>query len=321
MRISRTLLLSVLAFAIIAALVLLTRTKRLREQSLISPASNVSIAASFYSLAEFARNVGGDKVTVTQITPTGVDAHDFQLSPQHILTIRSAKLFLYNGGGIEPWAERIHEDTERHGVRVANMIEALGFQARSAADTGSVNPHLWLDPILVKRQVEIIRDTLTEVDPAHAAAYKENAERYLKELDALDAAFRAGLASSCTSRTVIVAHDAFRRLTERYGLELLPLAGLSPEDEARPRHLAEVFQRAKRENIRTVFSEVLVSSRVIEAFAQEIGAEIHPLHPLEGLTQEELAAGKTYLSVMQENLESLRVGLGCRGEVSSYSLP
>jgi zinc transport system substrate-binding protein len=310
MRVSRILLLGGLALAVVAAFVLLARNVRLQGQSLASSTSPVTVAASFYPLAEFARNVGGDEVTVTQITPTGVDAHDFQLSPQHILAIRSAKLFLYNGGGVEPWAERVHEDTERHGVRVISMIEALGFQARSAADTGGVNPHLWLDPVLVKQHVEIIRDTLTEVGPAHAAAYKENAERYLKELDALDAAFRAGLAS-CTSRTVIVAHDAFRRLTERYGLELLPLAGLSPEDEARPRHLADVFQRARRENIRTVFPEVLVSSRVIETFAQEIGAEIRPLHPLEGLTQEELAAGKTYLSVMQENLAALRVGLGC----------
>lgn len=331
MNIPRLLLFGGVGLVLLAVLAFFARNAGRPRPTSSSPVPTVAVAASFYPLAEFARAVGGELVTVTQITPAGVDAHDFQLSPQHLLTIRAAKLFLYNGGGIEPWAERIHDDTARQGVRVINMVEALGLQARSAAEEpehveeehadeeenahetlpGGTNPHIWVDPNLAKRQVEIIRAAFAEVDPAHAVAYRENAERSVKELDALDAAFRTGLAS-CTHRTVIISHDALRRLVERYGLDFVPLAGLAPEEGTRPQQLAAVYQRARQENIRTVFSEVLVRSRAIETFAREIGAEVRPLHPLEGLTAAEQAAGKTFVSVMRENLDALRSGLDCR---------
>lgn len=292
-----------------------------------------SVAASFYPLAEFARQVGGDHVAVTQITPTGVDAHDFQLSPQNLIAIQSAKVFLYNGGGLEPWAERIHKETEEHSVIVINALRALGLDAETA-DTheeagkeqkesekagederghaaGGINPHIWLDPVLVQRQVEIIRDALVEADPAHAGDYRANADRYLGELRALDAAFRDGLAS-CTRRDLIIPHDSFRYLAKRYGLTVISLAGLSPEQEARPRQLTDAARRARAAGIRTVFAEVLVSSRLAETFAREIGAEVRTLHPLEGLTAEELREGKNYLSLMRDNLRQLQAGLECR---------
>ncbi|MDP3685799.1 MAG: zinc ABC transporter substrate-binding protein [bacterium] len=328
----RRIVFSLLGIAALLGIGLLIGAQR-RASSPLSTSgapTSLSIVVSFYPLAEFARQVGGEQVAVTQITPTGVDAHDFQLSPQNIITIQSAKVFLYNGGGIEPWAERIHGEVERHDVRVVNKLRALGMEGEARAGrteqtehsgakgpedehapaAGGVNPHVWLDPVLVQRQIEIIRDVLAEVDPARAQSYRANADRYLANLRALDVAFREGL-STCKYREVIVAHDAFRHLAERYGLTILPLAGSSPEAEARPRQLADSVRRARSTGIRTVFSEVLVSPRITENFAREIGAEVRTLHPLEGLTEEELRQGKNYLSVMQENLRQLKRGLEC----------
>lgn len=270
-----------------------------------------TVVASFYPLAEFARQVAGQHATVVQIAPAGVDAHEVQLSPQSIVTLRSADVFLYNGG-IEPWAERMHEEVARRGVHVINMLRALGMENVVGDANGGegVNPHIWLDPVLVQRQVEVIRDAFAEADPAHAQNYRANAERYRAKLRELDAVFRERL-GTCAHQDLIVAHDGFRHLAERYGLRMVPLAGSSPEEEARPRRLAEIVQHARSTGIRVVFSEALVSSRTVEAFARETGAEVRPLHPLEGLTSEELRGGKDYLSLMQENLRQLREGLEC----------
>lgn len=304
---SRWVILVLLLVAVAGALVIV----RGPSPAAPPPDGSIPVVASFYPLAEFTRQVGGERVAVTQITAGGVDVHEFQLSPRHIATIQSARLFLYNGGGIEPWAERVHAEAERQGVRVVNMLDTLGQEQVRVQSNGSVNPHIWLDPILAQRQIAVIRDALIDVDPARADAYRANAERYLSDLRALDQSYRDALAA-CAQREVIVAHDAFRHLTERYGLTLVPLAGLSPDAKARPRELAEVVQRARTAGIRTVFSEVLVSSGVLQTFARDVGAEVRALHPLEGLTSEELTQGKDYLSLMQENLKALRAGLDCR---------
>lgn len=292
--------------AVILVAVLLGSVSRRSRTALPSmpPATGeVIVVASFYPLAEFARQVGGESVEVIQVTAPGVDAHDVQLSPQHILTVRSAHVFLYNGGGVEPWAERLHREVERSGVLVVSMLTTLGVPE-------GMNPHIWLDPVLAQRQVEVIRDVLVRVDPSRAAQYRENAERYVRALEVLDADFRRGLAS-CVVQEFIVAHDAFRPLAERYGLTILPLTGWSPEDEPRPRQLAALFRLVRRKKIRIVFSEALVNPNIVQTFAREVGADIRLLHPLEGLTAEEHDRGEQYLSVMRENLATLRAGLQC----------
>jgi zinc transport system substrate-binding protein len=174
-----------------------------------------------------------------------------------------------------------------------------------------VDPHLWLDPVLARTQVEAIRGGLQRIDPSNTSRYAENAEMFGAKLSALHEAFEAGL-RDCARRTLVVSHSAFTYLARRYRLSQIPVTGVSPESEPSPSQLASIVQLARREKVTHVFFETLVSPKLAETLAREIGARTLVLNPIEGLTREEAAAGKDYLGLMRENLASLRTGLGCR---------
>jgi zinc transport system substrate-binding protein len=173
------------------------------------------------------------------------------------------------------------------------------------------DPHVWLDPVAMQIIVQRIRDGLIEIDPGDADTYRKNAEAYLAKLSALDKAYRDGLAS-CDIREVVTSHNAFNYLAKRYNLTMLSISGLSPEDEPSPKRMAEVADLAKVKKIDTIFFETFVSPKLSETIAQEVGAKTAVLNPIEGLTNEEHQAGETYISLMEQNLQNLRMALRCR---------
>ncbi len=173
-----------------------------------------------------------------------------------------------------------------------------------------LDPHVWLDPTMMALIVEAVADALTEADPDGEAAYREGAEAYRAELEALDQRFEEGLAR-CERRLIVTAHEAFGWLADRYGLEQVGIAGINPEIEPSPQRMAELVELVQARGVTTVFHEVLVSPRVAETLAREAGVDVALLNPIEGLTSEQEAAGATYVSVMEENLAVLREALGC----------
>ncbi|MBX6378187.1 MAG: zinc ABC transporter substrate-binding protein, partial [Clostridia bacterium] len=209
---------------------------------------------------------------------------------------------IYLGVGFEPWVDRVLPDL---GARV--KLEA----ARGVLDHRTLDPHVWLDPVRAQQMVDSIAEAYTAADPARASEYRSRAAAYRERLADLDTRYRDGLAR-CATRTVMTTHEAFGYLANRYGLELVPIMGLSPEAEPGPRRLAELRRVARERGVRAVFTEPLVSPRVAEALAAEIGAETLMLNPVEGLTKEEAAAGADYLAIMLENLRQLQRGLGCQ---------
>ena len=261
----------------------------------------VPVVASFYPLWEFARQVGGDRATVTSLVPPGVEPHDWEPSPQDVAAVRKARLFIYNGGGFEPAVDR--------------LLRELGPGTVTVAATAGIepldDPHVWLDPVLAQRQVDAIRAALERVDPPGAPRYVENAAAFKAKLAALDEAYRTGLAT-CARRSLIVSHAAFTSLARRYGLKQIAITGVAPQSEPSPAELARIARLARAENARYVFFETLVSPKLAETIAREIGARTLVLNPLEGLTREEAAAGRDYLGLMRDNLAQLRTGLECR---------
>ena len=170
---------------------------------------------------------------------------------------------------------------------------------------------MWLDPTLARTQVQTIASGLAQADPAGGPVYLENATAFAARLDALDQAFAAGL-RDCARREVVTSHAAFAYLARRYGLTQVPIMGLAPEAEPSPADLAAIVQTARRLKVTHVFFEPLVSPRLAQTLAREIGATALPLDPIEGVSREQAAAGTGYVELMQANLANLRVGLGCR---------
>jgi zinc transport system substrate-binding protein len=250
-----------------------------------------TVVAGFYPLAWAAEQVGGDAYNVVNLTPPGAEPHDLELSPRDVERIDDAALVVLVvlvGGGFQPALE--DAAAEREGPTL-DVLPA-----------GERDPHVWLDP---QRFAGILRDLAERVraGPEIAAV--------IERVSALDAEYRRGL-RECESRVLVTTHAAFGHLADRYDLAQLSLAGSSPEAEPSPRELERLIDTVRETGATTVFAEPLVSDRVAQTVAREVGAEVAVLDPLEGLSDERLDAGEDYLSVMRDNLAALRKALGCR---------
>lgn len=266
----------------------------------------VAVVAGFYPLAEAAARVGGDRVAVTNLTPAGAEPHDLELRSSDVDRIEDAAVVLYLGGGFQPG---VAEAAGRADGEVVDLLAPDSGVVEGATD--DTDPHLWLDPVVMARIAERVRTALVEADPAGRAVYEANAAAYTADVTALDAAYRQGLAD-CDRRVIVTSHAAFGHLARRYGLIQEAITGLSPESEPDPERLSELAARVRAEGVTTIFFETLVSPRVAQTLARETGARTAVLDPIEGLSEEEQAGGRTYESAMTENLSALRLALGCR---------
>jgi zinc transport system substrate-binding protein len=271
----------------------------------------VSVVASFYPLAEAASKVGGDLVSVQNLTPPGVEPHDLELAPDDIEAIATADVIVYLGGGFQPAVEDALAEAE-HAVTVdaLNAVATNAAPASEAEEGLTVDPHVWLDPARYGEIVRAVADALKEADPANEATYASNAQAYIAEVAALDEEFRTGL-SDCERTTIVTSHEAFGYLADAYGLTQVGILGLSPEAEPDPRRLAELRDLVEREGVTTIFAEELVSPKVAETLASEAGVQVAVLNPIESLTDAQEKEGEDYLSLMRENLDTLRKALDC----------
>lgn len=259
------------------------------------------VVVSFYPLYDFARNIGGERIDVTTLIPFSVEPHDWEPTPKDISKILDADLFIYNGAGLEPWAERLIRDAKNKRLTVIDMYKSIGARGE--------DPHIWLDPVLVKTQLKVIKDALVKLDPKNKSYYEANYKRYLKKIEELDREIRDTL-TKCKKKVFVTSHDAFSRFAERYGLRQIPMTGISPEVEPNPRDLLEIVKVIRENKIEYIFTEPLISPKLAESLSRETGVKVLVLDPIEGLSESEIKAGKDYLSKMRENLKNLKIALG-----------
>ena len=271
------------------------------------PEGKPLVVASFYPMYEFTRQVALDRAQVISLVPPGVAGHDWEPSPQDVAQVRRARAFVYNGAGFEPWAEKLIK--EAVGPSTVVVAASAGLTVPRAVGDG-MDPHVWLDPVLAQRVVEAIRRALERGDPAGQATYVANAAAYTAKLAELDARFEAGL-RTCARRDVVVSHAGFGYLTRRYRLEQIAVTGIAPQAEPSPAALAAVVRTARARAVTAIFLEPLVSPKLAETLARELGVRLLTLNPIEGVTKQEAADGVGYIDLMTRNLESLREGLGC----------
>ena len=274
-----------------------------------APDGKPLVVASFFPMYDFARQVAADRAQVISLVPPGVHGHDWEPSPQDVAQVRRARLFVYNGAGFEPWVDKLIEEAAGSATVVVAASAGLTV-ARTGAD-GATDPHVWLDPELAKGEVEAIRAALERGDPAGKSAYEAKASAYAAKLADLDGRFEAGL-RDCARREVVVSHAAFGYLTRRYRLEQIAVTGLAPQAEPSPAALAAIVRTARERKVTAIFLEPLVSPKLAETLAREVGVRLLTLDPIEGVTRKEAAEGIGYLELMARNLQSLREGLGCR---------
>ena len=253
-----------------------------------------AVVASFYPLQYVAQRVAGDHAEVGSLTSPGQEPHDLELTVRQTAEVTDADVVLTLTGFMPSVDAAVEQDGPETVVDAADVLRGD-------------DPHFWLDPTRLATVAEETADALAEADREHAEDYTRNARDLVEDLRALDADYRTGLAE-CEVDTVVVSHDAFGYL-DRYGLDVVGVAGISPDAEPSPSRLQELAALIERTGVTTVFTETLVDPAIAQTLAEEVGVRTATLDPIEGLTDE--TADMDYLSLMRSNLEELRAAGTC----------
>jgi zinc transport system substrate-binding protein len=288
------------------------------------------VVAAFYPLAWVTGRVAGENYEVTNLTQPGGEPHDLELSIRETADVEQAALVVFEHGfqpavdaavdqnaegsvldaaeavELRPFADHSGEDHGDHASGEAGE-EGEEHGADDGHDHGDLDPHFWLDPLLMADLADAVADRLAELDPDHAGEYAANASDVRGELTALDREYAEGLAG-CALDTVVVNHDAFGYLA-RYGLHLEPIVGLTPDAEPLPADLARLQDLVRTEGITTVFAESLGSRKAADSLASDLGVKVDILDPIEGLSDQ--TADEDYLSLMRQNLQRLQEANQC----------
>ncbi|GAA2358544.1 zinc ABC transporter substrate-binding protein [Nonomuraea africana] len=273
-----------------------------------------TVLAAFYPLQWLTEQIAGPDVTVQTLTAPGVEPHDLELTPQQVAGIGGASMTVYIKGLQPAVDEAIEQNAADKAFDAAAAVQTLPAHAEEEEEGGEAghehehevayDPHLWLDPNRFAGVATKLGERLAEADQAHAQAYKDRAAKTVAALGALDQEFAKGLAT-CSTRSIVTAHEAFGYLADRYKLKQVGIS-IDPEAEPSPARIAEVAKVAKSEKVTTIFTEALVSTKVAEVLATEVGAKTAVLDPMESQP-----SGGDYLSAMRGNLTTLRTALGC----------
>lgn len=272
------------------------------SEPIAQQSSKINVVASFFPIYEFAKQVGGDRVNIMTLIPAGVEPHDYEPTIQQLQEAENADVVFFNGLGFEDsWIGRINNDNLVDTSSLLNLSQ--GSKTR--------NPHVWLDPVLAKAQVQQVENALIEIDPNNKLYYQNNAMNFTAELDSLDSEIRNVL-QTCNKKDFIAFHDAFGYFANRYGLIQHSVQGISPEGEVLPQRIEQTIRLADDLGLNVIYAEELVDPRFAEVIAQEIpNGKVLVLSPLEGIEKEEMDTGIGYLDKMEQNISNLKVGLEC----------
>ena len=300
--------------------VLLASTLALAAAASAPLAAKVRIMATVFPLGEFASAVAGDRGETELLLPPGAGVHTWQPRPGDIGRLAACDLLVYIGANLEPWLPGLLKALPGGQVRTLEVTAGLSLLEAAADDEHGhgegaheqLDPHVWLDFDLDARIVLKIAEELSRIDPAGRPEFTENAARLTARLLELDVKFRDGLAA-CRGRDIVLAgHGAFGYLARRYGLVQTALYGLSPDAQPRPLDLMKAVDFCRQKGVRTIFFENSVSPDLSRTLAREIDGRVLVLHAGHNLTRDEQDRGIGFFELMEENLNSLRDGLGCR---------
>jgi zinc transport system substrate-binding protein len=275
----------------------------------------VVIVTTIFPIYDMTKQVGKDKVQVIMLLPPGSEAHTFELRPSDIVQIEKADIFIYNGAGLEPWADKLLNGISNKKLVIVDASKRTHLipvtDSLGASDGSAPNPHLWLDISNDKLLVDSIAQAIMQKDSFNAQEYLQNAQDYKQELDILDKEYTSAL-KNCSSRIIITGgHNAFGYLGVRYDLKTIAAFGIAPDSDPTPQRVKQIIDLAEKNNVSTIFFEELVNPAFAESIAKEANIKTLVLNPGDGITKTEFENNVTFVNLMQSNLNNLKSGLGC----------
>ena len=262
---------------------------------------HLKVLASFYPLYEFTKTIGGERIDVSVIVPSGIEPHDWEPTIQDLQKMQNADMIVINGVGLEPWITKlVSVNPDILIVDTSNGIPLLEKDKHMFDNKIQNDPHIWLDPVLAKKQIQNIVDGLSIIDPQNTNYYQENANAYNTKLILLDNKIRNEL-SICVKKEFLAFHDAFSYFANEYGLNQNTIIGVNPSEEPTAVTLQQIVQKAQNLDLHVIFTEEAVNPRISDVIADEIGAKVLILSPIEIYEK-----NSDYIKRMEQNLSNLK---------------
>lgn len=329
-----------IVFILIMCFALLAACSEVKEKASSSQKNGdnkkLQIYTTVYPLSYFTERIGGDFVEVSSVYPLGANEHSFEPSQQDTIRIADADLLFYIGLGLEgfisnaekalagenvkfiPTTEKVSDEkfSISKGAEIDEHSEEEERQDRDEKSTeedaheehNEVDAHVWLSTSISQDLALSIKDALVKEMPEQADTFNKNYQELVIDLNSLDNKFKKMVAES-KNRTFFVSHAAFGYIAGTYDLQQVPIAGLNSQNEPSQKELAQIISLANKLNIKYILFEQNVSSKLAKVIQSEIGANTLTLHNLSVLTEEDIANGETYLTIMDKNIETLRQAL------------
>ena len=256
-----------------------------------------TIYTSIYPVYDFVTRIVGDKYKVVNLTPAGMEPHDFELSTKQIVHIADAKATFINGVDIEPWYSSLPKEAKNK-----TYVATEGVQIEQVE--GQIDPHVWLSPINAIKEMENITKYMCLLDGDNADYYRHNYLTNKALFDSLDAEFKTAIATF-KNKNIVVAHAAYGYMCNAYGLNQISVNGVEPDNEPSSKTIQDIINKVKEYNITTIFTEELISEKIAQQIAKECNVKVDVLNPFETIEEDE-----NYISVMKDNLE--RLGRACK---------
>ncbi|PKH10352.1 metal ABC transporter solute-binding protein, Zn/Mn family [Planomicrobium sp. MB-3u-38] len=282
----------------------------------------LDVYTTAYPLGFFTERIGGERVNVSSVYPPGTNEHVFEPTQQDMISLAEADLLFYVGLGLEGFMDSTKETLSGENVQMVAVADAISDEElveevdeedhvedvseeeSLEEDAHSIDPHVWISPVLSQKLAAAIKDSLIQADAEGAEIYEANFNELVAELKQLDQSF-SDLSSTVENKTFFVSHAAFGYLAETYGFEQVAVAGLNSQDEPSQKELVEIVNLAKEKSIDYIVFEQNVSSKLTEVIQKEIGAEAVNMHNLSVLTQEDIDNNETYFTLMRKNFAVL----------------
>ncbi|MCX7884993.1 MAG: metal ABC transporter substrate-binding protein [Caloramator sp.] len=290
-------------------IILLTSSCSRKSSTYTDESKKITVCTSFYAMYDFSKKIGGDKINLINLVPSGIEPHDWEPSPKDIANLEKADVLIYNGAGMEDWIDKvINSLNNKKLITIETSAKISLLQNEDNDENLKYDPHVWLNPLNAKIQMEAIKNAFIKADPVNKNYYEKNFMENSKKLDELDKEYK-NAALTFKSKNIVVSHKAFGYLCSAYGLNQVAIDGLSGDVEPTPSKMAEIVKFAKDNKVRYIFFEELLSPKVAQVIANEAGAKTAVLNPFEGLSEKDIKNGKDYFSVMKENLNALKEAL------------
>ena len=287
-------------------------------QTTVQVEDKPQIMVSLFPQYDIIRQIAQDKVDVELFLPAGSEPHSYEPSASTLMKVVEADLFVYSSDELEPWVKRLVEGNASENLIVLDASNGITLLEADHGHEGededeeelAFDPHYWLDPQNMIIMSESIRDALIEIDPENEAFYIENANSYIASLKELDSNWQDLFDRAQLNQIIYGGHFAFGYLSHRFGLEILsPYSGYAPDAEPSAQALAGLMDVLAEKEINVIFYEELIDPRVARIIAEQAKVKIEVLHGAHNLNAEEMQAGWTYVSIMEDNIKKLKEAL------------